>query len=81
MPSTKILSTYRNLLRATKLAFDKDKATLQAARGQIRHGFRTDIYTSEQELNEKLAHANDIGLILRRNIVQGTKQEEGKYGE
>lgn len=58
---------------------------LTAARSQITQGFRQDqtAQLSEDELQQKLQHAKDVGLFLRRNIVQGKKNEEndayGKY--
>lgn len=80
-----VRSVYRELFRATRVAFGEDLRMLTAARSQITQGFRQDqtAQLSEDELQQKLQHAKDVGLFLRRNIVQGKKNEEndayGKY--
>ncbi|KAA8897251.1 hypothetical protein TRICI_006766 [Trichomonascus ciferrii] len=79
--SSRVLASYRNLLRASRVAFNKDLPTLAAARMQIQQGFKNekDATLTEAELNERLTYANDISTILRRNIVQGARDDEAQH--
>lgn len=63
------------------MAFSNDVPTLAAARMQIQQGFKNekDATLSEAEVNERLTYANDISTILRRNIVQGARDDEANH--
>ncbi|KAK9239898.1 mitochondrial zinc maintenance protein 1, mitochondrial [Lipomyces kononenkoae] len=72
-----VLSSYRSLLRATRIAFDGDHRVFTAARQQVRQGYETgrNELTSEpqhlDEIDTRLEHASGVALLLRSNIVQG----------
>ncbi|KAF7591097.1 Mitochondrial zinc maintenance protein 1, mitochondrial [Aspergillus hancockii] len=72
-------SAYRQLLRATRIAFHEDTRVLLAARQEARRNFddhsRVGIDTPMQ-----INHAIEVANILKHNIVQGVK-EEGKESE
>ncbi|KAL5045953.1 mitochondrial zinc maintenance protein 1, mitochondrial [Aspergillus fruticulosus] len=69
------LSAYRQLLRATRIAFQNDTRVLVAARQEARQNFekhrRNGIDTPMQ-----INHALEVASILRHNIVQGARDAE-----
>ncbi|KAL8243845.1 hypothetical protein R6Q59_010103 [Mikania micrantha] len=73
------LAAYRNLLRATRVAFQGDHQMLVAARSQARAGFdkSRSLEPSSDAAQKEVAHAEGVAEILRRNLVQG-KQVDGK---
>lgn len=76
-----ITSAYRYLLRSSQLAFGGDPVAFNAARQAIRENFKNNNYTSQDELDQQLAHAKEVGVILRQNVVQGVRQnpDENKF--
>ncbi|KAI0403621.1 hypothetical protein F4802DRAFT_288502 [Xylaria palmicola] len=70
------LSSYRTLLRAARMAFQEDVATLAAARSSIRQGFLANaaVEPSSAEFAAKVKHAQEVAAILRMNVVQGKKE-------
>lgn len=68
-------AAYRNLLRAAELAFHGDISIHQAARFQIREGFRhnASLSPSDSQIPALLNHAKDVATILKENVVQGKK--------
>ncbi|KAI0130536.1 hypothetical protein BJ170DRAFT_594045 [Xylariales sp. AK1849] len=77
------LAAYRHLMRAARIAFHAltlenlgDEPILNAARHQIRSGFRehASLETSSAEVGEHIKHAEDVATILKQNVVQGRKQ-------
>ncbi|KAH3669273.1 hypothetical protein OGAPHI_001394 [Ogataea philodendri] len=72
------LKAYRGALRATSIAFQGDLATLQAARAQIRSKMvlNVDPDMPEKSVEDRIKHLDQVSLFLRRNIVQGKKEEE-----
>ncbi|KAG4306502.1 hypothetical protein PORY_000490 [Pneumocystis oryctolagi] len=76
-----VLSSYRNLLRAIKVAFKDDIPLLSASKKQIRDVFYQDKgkILSENEIYKKVLYANDVANILRKNVVQGRLNESGHY--
>ncbi|KAL5365040.1 mitochondrial zinc maintenance protein 1, mitochondrial [Aspergillus floccosus] len=68
-------SAYRQLLRATRIAFRDDVRVLIAARQEARRNFdshrRQGIDTPMQ-----INHAIEVANILRHNIVQGVRESE-----
>ncbi|KAL4942095.1 mitochondrial zinc maintenance protein 1, mitochondrial [Aspergillus oleicola] len=75
------LSAYRQLLRATRIAFQNDTRILLAARQEARQNFekhrRFGIDTPMQ-----INHAVEVASILRHNIVQGAREagdEDAKW--
>ncbi|KAL2832494.1 hypothetical protein BDW59DRAFT_157316 [Aspergillus cavernicola] len=69
------LSAYRQILRATRIAFQNDSRVLLAARQEARQNFeqhrRLGIDTPMQ-----INHAIEVADILRHNIVQGSRAAE-----
>lgn len=76
--STKALAAYRNGLRATRIAFRQDIPMLLAARSKMREGMANPP-SQELSVDEQIQHLNDVALFLKRNIVQGKKDDQGKY--
>ncbi|KAL3474253.1 hypothetical protein BJX99DRAFT_181938 [Aspergillus californicus] len=66
------LGAYRQILRATRIAFQNDSRVLLAARQEARQNFekhrRFGIDTPMQ-----INHAVEVADILRHNIVQGAR--------
>ncbi|KAE8155029.1 mitochondrial zinc maintenance protein 1, mitochondrial [Aspergillus avenaceus] len=67
-------SAYRQLLRATRIAFREDARVLLAARQEARQNFdnhpRVGIDTPMQ-----INHAIEVANILKHNIVQGVRED------
>lgn len=75
-----VLSAYRNALRATKVAFRQDLPIFQAARVQLKQGIRDNSNLQAQpEIEEAVQKLNEVAKFLIQNIVQGEKQQDGKY--
>ncbi|PCG94910.1 Complex 1 LYR protein [Penicillium occitanis (nom. inval.)] len=79
-PSVSAISAYRELLRATRIAFRDDHRILHAARTEARKQFnahkRTAVDTPMQ-----IQHALETASILRHNIVQGARDAEKEDGK
>ena len=74
------LSAYRNALRATKVVFRHDLPILTAARTQIKENIRNNSNLKDTtEIVEAVKKLNDVSKFLISNIVQGEKQDDGKY--
>ncbi|OJJ50637.1 hypothetical protein ASPZODRAFT_55261 [Penicilliopsis zonata CBS 506.65] len=80
-PTLSARSAYRQLLRATRIAFQDDVRVLIAARQEARRNFdqnhRVGIDTPMH-----INHAIEVATILRHNIVQGVKdgqKEDSKW--
>lgn len=73
------IHAYRNALRATKVAFRNDIPVLQKARAQIRQGFEDSRSATPEELTEQIKHMNEVSAFLIKNIVQGEKQDNGRF--
>ncbi|KAK6460163.1 mitochondrial zinc maintenance protein 1, mitochondrial [Scheffersomyces coipomensis] len=73
-------SAYRNALRATKIAFRQDIPVLTESRLQIKQGFKQhQSLTNIEQIEQEITKINDISKFLIQNIVQGEKQDDGKY--
>jgi len=74
------VQTYRNLLRAVRVAFEGDARMLDAARQQIRTGFRdkASLPASDPSIQPALQHADEVASFLKANLVQG-KREGSTY--
>ena len=73
------LSSYRNAIRAIRIAFVKDKRMTDAAKTQIKQGFVNNKQLSGPRAEQEIKKMNDISTILIRNVVQGEYSSEGKY--
>ncbi|KAL1650234.1 Mitochondrial zinc maintenance protein 1, mitochondrial [Diplodia intermedia] len=75
------LAAYRNILRATRLAFQGDVGVLSAARMKARDDFDASrtLDPNGEDAKKALAHANDVAKILRENVVQGQVNDDGRY--
>ncbi|KAI1842212.1 hypothetical protein JX265_001427 [Neoarthrinium moseri] len=70
------IAAYRNLLRAARIAFHGDEPILNAAKHQIRTGFReyAALEPSNPDVVGHIKHAEDVATILKQNVVQGKKE-------
>ncbi|KAH7045919.1 hypothetical protein B0J12DRAFT_741902 [Macrophomina phaseolina] len=75
------LAAYRNILRATRLAFQGDLAIMNAARAKARDDFDASraLEPNGVDAQKQVAHANEVAKILRENVVQGQANEDGRY--
>lgn len=74
------LSAYRNALRATRIAFLNDAPVLTSARSKIRQGYNDHKSLNDtQQIEEEIKKLNEVSAFIIKNIVQGKKQEDGKY--
>ncbi|KAI4765004.1 hypothetical protein E4T52_00215 [Aureobasidium sp. EXF-3400] len=75
---TVVLSTYRNLLRATRIAFQGDDGTLQNSRKFARDSFDQNrrFKAGSIEAEKAVEHAQGVAQILRENVVQGSTDKE-----
>ncbi|GLB01598.1 mitochondrial zinc maintenance protein 1, mitochondrial [Aspergillus tubingensis] len=67
-------SAYRQLLRATRIAFRDDVRVMIAARQEARRNFdshRREGIDTPMQIN----HALEVANILRHNIVQGVREQ------
>ncbi|PGH02634.1 mitochondrial zinc maintenance protein 1, mitochondrial [Blastomyces parvus] len=71
-PAPTPLSAYRLLLRATRIAFQGDFATLHAARAEARKQFDQHRKLGV-DTPMRIQHAVETAEILRTNVVQGVK--------
>ncbi|OQE18760.1 hypothetical protein PENSTE_c017G03213 [Penicillium steckii] len=73
-PSLSALSAYRQILRATRVAFRDDVRVMIAARQEARNNFdqnrRVGIDTGMQ-----INHAIEVANLLRHNLVQGARED------
>ena len=74
------LPAYRQLLRATRIAFQGDQHLMHAARAQARVGFEklSTADSSSKEVTDAIAHAKGVAEVLRHNIVQGVQAADGQ---
>ncbi|KAF1348723.1 hypothetical protein BDV97DRAFT_191186 [Delphinella strobiligena] len=76
-----VLSTYRNLLRATRVAFNGDNYMLIESRKWARKNFDDNRKASPGsiEAEQGIAHATATAQILRENVVQGQRESEQSH--
>ncbi|CAI5758455.1 unnamed protein product [Candida verbasci] len=79
--SLSTLKVYREALRATRIAFHNDITVLKAARLQIKQEIKQskNQNQSNDEIQIGLQKLKDINKFLIENLVQGEKQNNGKY--
>jgi complex III assembly factor LYRM7 len=72
------LAAYRQLLRATRIAFTGDHHLLHAARTQARQGFdnNSSLEPTSKEATDAVKHAEGVAEILKHNIVQGKRGDD-----
>ncbi|KAK4199834.1 hypothetical protein QBC40DRAFT_281198 [Triangularia verruculosa] len=70
------IQSYRNLLRAARIAFEGDTRMLNGARTAIRRGFRDNstLPASDPSIEPALKKAEEIASFLKANLVQGIKK-------
>ncbi|KAI1945768.1 Mitochondrial zinc maintenance protein 1, mitochondrial [Ophidiomyces ophidiicola] len=74
MSSVSALSAYRQLLRATRIAFEGDYRVLHAARAEARKQF-DDSRKPGVDTPMKIQYALETAQILKTNLVQGQRME------
>ncbi|KAL8652589.1 MAG: hypothetical protein Q9210_002588 [Variospora velana] len=74
------LPAYRHLLRSITLAFRDDTRLLTSALSTARSNFESSRILPPAEAASKVAHAEEVAKVLRRNIVQGSSEakEDGE---
>ncbi|KAK2855589.1 Mitochondrial zinc maintenance protein 1, mitochondrial [Arthroderma sp. PD_2] len=77
--SVSAISAYRQLLRATRIAFNGDFPVLYAARSEARKQFDQSRQPGI-DTPMKIQHALETAHILKSNIVQGTRIESKEEG-
>ncbi|EGV63094.1 Mitochondrial zinc maintenance protein 1, mitochondrial [Yamadazyma tenuis] len=73
------LQAYRTALRATAQAFKGDLEIKLAARSKIREGMHQHQTLQSPQRDEEIDKLNEVSMFLKKNIVQGQKQDDGKY--
>lgn len=73
------LPAYRHLLRSITLAFRDDTRLLTSALSSARSNFESCRSLPPGDAATKVAHAEEVAEVLRRNVVQG--MSEAKEGE
>ena len=80
MSRREVLKAFKQLHRITQSTFEGDARALIEARQRINQEFKKSF--PEEEISEKLKVANDVGNILKRQVVQlSKKQDEASYGK
>ncbi len=75
-----VLSGYRSLLRASRIAFEGDHEAVKGAALQLRSTFEENRGIRDQEaLEEAIEAMNDAHDFLVHNVVQAKLTEEGNY--
>ncbi|EPX72443.1 uncharacterized protein SOCG_00206 [Schizosaccharomyces octosporus yFS286] len=72
-------SCFRNLWRASREVFEGDSVILEDAKTRIRSGFRESAGLVGDQANKKVNLGNEIASILRKNLVQAVKRDDGVY--
>lgn len=73
---------YRKLLRSANVAFQGDATALSLARIKLRESFWENRNVSDTETLKQLTKdIDDIDEMLRFHIVQGVKENEGRFGK
>lgn len=75
MSRREVLKIFKELHRAAQRAFDGDARTLEGARKKINEEFRKELNVDEK-LEKKLKTAEDVILVLDKQVVQLTKNPE-----
>ncbi|RSL53468.1 Mitochondrial zinc maintenance protein 1, mitochondrial [Fusarium floridanum] len=78
MATVPALNAYRHLMRAARIAFQGDINVLSAAQLQIRNEFRQKASIDPSGASAAIQHAEEVARVLRENVVQGKRIEEGK---
>ncbi|KAJ4313444.1 Mitochondrial zinc maintenance protein 1, mitochondrial [Fusarium piperis] len=78
MATVPALNAYRHLMRAARIAFQGDINTLSAAQFQIRNEFRRKASINPSGASAAIQHAEEVAKVLRENVVQGKKTDEGQ---
>lgn len=73
------LQAYRTALRATGKAFKGDTVVLTESRNKIKQEILGHKSLQSPEREEEINKLNEVSLFLRKNIVQGQRQDDGKY--
>jgi complex III assembly factor LYRM7 len=66
-------AAYRDLWRATRIAFHGDAHILTAARSQIRESFLSSAPLEPAASVKAIEHAREVAKFLRENVVQGKR--------
>ncbi|KAH6992723.1 hypothetical protein EDB82DRAFT_497644 [Fusarium venenatum] len=78
MTTVPALNAYRHLMRAARIAFQGDAPVMSAAQIQIRNEFRQKATIDASDAPAAIKHAEEVAKVLRQNVVQGRRIEDGK---
>jgi hypothetical protein len=75
------LNAYRHVLRSARIAFETDLPILTAAKEQARAAFRQNASLPKDDplVPKAIAHAEEVAVILKQNIVQGKNIGGDRY--
>ncbi|KAI9034378.1 hypothetical protein DFJ74DRAFT_649330 [Hyaloraphidium curvatum] len=77
---SRVIHTYRILLKAQSEVFAGDAATLVAGRIKTREAFlKNRELNDEAQISKLLSEAEEMAFLLRRNVVQAVKVNEDTY--
>ncbi|XP_076053411.1 complex III assembly factor LYRM7-like [Oratosquilla oratoria] len=76
----KVLHVFKALHRTRQRVFQDDIQALSAARNKINEEFaKNKNITSEKSIEELVLYGHQVEEILRTNVIQTVKKEEGHY--
>jgi hypothetical protein len=76
------LSGYRRLLKSAAILFSKDEFALLNAKKELRSEFlKNKNVIDTQELGALLRGIEEVDEMIRFNVVQGSMNERGNFGE
>ncbi|EEC05509.1 putative LYR motif-containing protein [Ixodes scapularis] len=75
-----VLHSYKTLRRTIDQVFQGDTDTIRAAKIQVRQEFAKNAFEPDSaKIQELLKVAEEVDLVLRRDVVQAVRNEEGRY--
>lgn len=76
------LSGYRRLLKSAAILFSKDEFALLNAKKELRSEFlKNKNVVDTQEIGALLRGIEEVDEMIRFNVVQGSMNERGNFGE
>ncbi|KAG1050474.1 hypothetical protein G6F43_007262 [Rhizopus delemar] len=77
-----VLHAYRSLLKTQKQVFASDYRAIEAARKETHARFiQNKDETNTDILEEKLALAQQVEVLLKRNVIQGVDQGDNTFSK
>uniref|UniRef100_A0A7S0PZP1 Complex 1 LYR protein n=1 Tax=Coccolithus braarudii TaxID=221442 RepID=A0A7S0PZP1_9EUKA len=70
---------YRELLKAQRVVFNQDFATLRAARIETRSQFMLNANAPVEKVPQLLQDASDAAHFMKANVAQTVRNDSGNY--